>query len=268
MEWGPANYGRVYAILANPAMGGACAHGLKRGPDLRQRPVADRWDILQPEKHEGYVGWAEWLGIQEQLARNRSVPAGSRGAAREGAALLQGLVVCGGCGLAMVVSYTRTNPVHECRKRDPAYKRGSCWSVGSKRIDAEVARRFLDAVTPAGVEAAALAARDAEERERSALRRWELDLEHCRYEAGLAERRYRQVDPDNRLIAATLERDREKALLAEKAAKEALEAARACRPAAPDPAVFEGLGRRLSQVREAPRPCATASACSHASLTR
>ncbi len=250
LEWGPARYERVYRILTNPAMGGAYAYGFKRGVGhgAPLRPVQERWDILQPEKHEGYVSWAEWLEVQEQLARNHMAPDGARGAAREGSALLQGLAVCGGCGLPMTVYYSKTGWGYECRKRDAARRRGGCWSTGGKRVDAEVARLFLDAVTPAGVEAARQAACDVAERGLRALRRWELDLEHCRYEARLAERRYKQVDPDNRLIAATLEREWEKALRAEKAAQEALEAARARQPAAPAPAVFEGLGARLSQV--------------------
>ena len=246
VEWCPASYGRVSRILTSPTMGGAYAYGLRRGAPLR--PVSERWDILVSEKHEGYVSWIEWLAVQEQLARNRFTPSGDRGAAREGRALLQGLTVCGGCGLSMSVLYNKDSWRYEYHKRDPRGLHRGCWSTGGKRIDAVVVRLFLDAITPAGLEAAQQAARDGAERERGALRRWELDLEHCRYQAGLAERRYRQVDPDNRLIAATLERDWEMALRAE----EALEAARASQPAVPDPALLDGLGASLSRVWEAP----------------
>ena len=251
VEWGSARYEQVNRILTSPAMGGAYAYGFKRGVGhgAPLRPVLERWDILIPEKHEGYVSWPEWLAVQEQLARNHRSPDGARGA-REGRALLQGLTVCGGCGLSMSVSYNRTGWVYGCNKRDAARRRGGCWSAGGKRIDAAVGRLFLDAITPAGLEAARQAARDGAERERGALRRWELDLEHCRYQVGLAERRYRQVDPDNRLIAATLERDWELALRTEKAAGDALEAARARQPAVPDPALLDGLGASLSRVWE------------------
>ena len=74
IEWQPASYERVLRILGNPAMGGAYAYGFRRGRprDAPLRPVEEQWDVLLPERHEGYVSWQEWLDIKEQLARNHS----------------------------------------------------------------------------------------------------------------------------------------------------------------------------------------------------
>ena len=229
-------------------MGGAYAYGLRRGRrrDTPLLAVEEQWEVLLPERHEGYVEWQEWLAIQEQLASNHSCRDGSRGPAREGPALLQGLVVCGHCGYAMAVDYNARGWSYGCNVVDPtSHQKRGCCSMGGKRLDREVVRVFLEMATPAGAEAAVRAATDVAERADADLRRWEQALEHCRYQAGLAERRYRQVDPDNRLIAATLEREWEAALVALQEAEQALAAARAEQPPPPAPEVFAELGSSL-----------------------
>ena len=253
--WRPASYARVLRVLKNPAMGGAYAYRFLRGRDRSTplRPVEEQWEILQPEHHEGYLGWREWLEVQEQLARNHSHPRGSRGAAREGPALLQGLAVCGHCGYGMGVSYSKGSWTYACSAPDPdsGLARG-CFSAGGKRIEREVVRLFLERATPAGAEAAVQAAAEAASGAEADLRRWEQGVQHCRYEAGLAERRYRQVDPDNRLVAATLEAEWERAEVALKEAEQALAAARAERREPPPPEFFAELGNRLRCVWDAP----------------
>ena len=249
--WRAASYSRTLRILKNPAMGGAYAYGLRRGRrrDTPLLAVEEQWEVLLPERHEGYVEWQEWLAIQEQLASNHSCRDGSRGPAREGPALLQGLVVCGHCGYAMAVDYNARGWSYGCNVVDPtSHQKRGCCSMGGKRLDREVVRVFLEMATPAGAEAAVRAATDVAERADADLRRWEQALEHCRYQAGLAERRYRQVDPDNRLIAATLEREWEAALVALQEAEQALAAARAEQPPPPAPEVFAELGSSLERV--------------------
>ena len=253
--WRDATYSRVKDILRNPAMGGAYAHGKARfayRDDGTLLSPEERWRVLKPGRHEGYVSWPEWLEVQETLAANSTVRHGKRGAAREGAALLQGLAVCGHCGRSIQVRYN-VGRSYYCNQRtaDLGAKR-SCLSVGGIGIDKAVAERFLDLVSPAGAEAAMAAAQAVAERAETALRSQLLELEHCRYEAGLAERRYRQVDPDNRLIAATLERDWEAALRAVESAEFALEAARERQPEDLPPSYFTELGTSLERVWHAP----------------
>ena len=254
IEWRPASYQRVLRTLQNPAMGGAYAYGFRRGRprDAPLRPVEEQWDVLLPERHEGYVNWQEWLDIKEQLARNHSFRDGSRGGARKGPALLQGLVVCGHCGYGMAVDYNKRGWSYVCKAVDPArHGRRGCGSMGGKRVDQAVMRLFFETATPAGAEAAIQAAADVAGRAEAELRRWQQTLEHCRYQAQLAERRYRQVDPDNRLIAATLEREWEEALVALQEAEQALAAARAEQREPPPPESFAELGSSLKRVWQA-----------------
>ncbi len=255
VAWRDATYTRVMETLKNPAMGGAYAFGKARSAyrdDGTLLAPEERWRVLKPGRHEGYVSWPEWMEVQETLAANSTVRHGKRGAAREGAALLQGLAVCGHCGRSIQVRYN-VGRSYYCNQRtaDTGQKR-SCLSVGGIGIDKAVAERFLDLVSPAGAEAAIAAAQAVAERAETALRSQLLELEHCRYEAGLAERRYRQVDPDNRLIAATLERDWEAALRAVESAEFALEAARERQPEDLPPSYFTELGTSLERVWHAP----------------
>ncbi len=255
VAWRDATYSRVKDILKNPAMGGAHAFGKARfgyRDDGTLLAPEERWRILKPGRHEGYVSWPEWVEAQEALAANSTVRHGKRGAAREGAALLQGLAVCGHCGRSVQVRYNEGRSCHCNRRTADLGARRSCFSVGGIAIDKAVADRFLELVSPAGAEAAMAAERAVAEQAEAALRSQRLELEHCRCEAGLAERRYRKVDPDNRLIASTLEREREAALRAVESAEFALEAARERQPEAPPPSFFADLGTALERVWNTP----------------
>ena len=248
IEWDDAAYGRVIGILKNPMMGGAYAYGRERServlddagvPRTTKRKVSrDDWHVLIEDHHEGYVSWQDWLGIQERLSAN----AISR-EPREGAALLQTLATCGHCGRRLHTRYARGWSYMCPRPMDGSRK--SCMNVGGARIDAVVERAFLDAVSPAGVEAARLAARQSAKRDDAGLRSLQLEVERCRHEAGLAERRYCKIDPDNRLVADTLERDWEMALRALEEAGRALDHARQSQAPPPDPARLEALGERV-----------------------
>ena len=126
--------------------------------------------------------------------------------------------------------------------------RKSCLQVGGVRIDALVEQAFLDAVAPAGVEAARAAVEQSQLRSEASLRSQRLEVERCQYEAGLAERRYRKTDPDNRLVAGTLEQDWERALRALEEARRGLQRAERAQAPPPDPARLEALGERLGGV--------------------
>ena len=255
VTWKDTTYSRVMEILRNPAMGGAYAYGKgRRGyrDDGALLAPQERWRVLKPDHHEGYVPWTVWLEVQETLARNSTRRERKRGAAREGAALLQGLAVCGRCGRSIQVRYNKGRSYY-CNWRTVELGQSrSCFSVGGIGIDAVVARHFLERLSPAGTEAARAAEQAVSEREEAALRSCRLELEQCRYEASLAERRYRRVDPDNRLIAATLEREWEAALAALERAEFALKTARERQPKAPPPGYFADLGASLERVWHAP----------------
>ena len=256
ITWSEASYSRVMAILNNPLMGGAYVYGRQRTERVlddndRLRKVTRRvaredWQVLIEDHHEGYVSWTEWLDIQERLSQNAR-RRGHSGAVREGKALLQGRVVCGHCGRSLQVGYGKGLSYH-CPSRSDGSGRGGCMRVGGKRIDDLVAREVLEAASPSGVEAAARAFELQESREQEALRGLQLEVERCDYEASLAERRYRKIDPDNRLVADTLERDWETALRALAEARAVLDRARDRRPALPPLERLNELGKRLLDV--------------------
>jgi hypothetical protein len=168
-----------------------------------------QWPVNLPDHHPAYIGWEEFVHNRERLRQNW-YREGSRGAAREGEALLQGIVSCGACGRKMSVQYHGAKPT-----RSPSYlcqlgyQDGAeriCQSMSSRPVDATVVESFLEAVSPLSL-AVSLQVLEQVEQDRAAQRRQqELQLEQARYEARLAQRQYDAVDPDHRLVASELER--------------------------------------------------------------
>jgi uncharacterized protein YndB with AHSA1/START domain len=146
---------------------------------------------------------------QRRIAKNtRPVPHQAGGAIREGSALLQGIATCGRCGRRLRVYYQgkHSTPGYYCAANNVVNGRGMyCLRVGGVRIDQAVVRAFLDTVNPAGIDAALLAEDNIQADHEAALAQWRLQVERARYGAQRAERRYRAVEPENRLVARTLE---------------------------------------------------------------
>jgi Recombinase zinc beta ribbon domain len=164
------------------------------------------------------VSWSEYLATRERLRANVRPRGEGGGAAREGSALLQGLVRCGRCGRRMQVAYAGNGG----KVRRYACVRGhvlhhtdsSCQTLGGGRLEKAVVELFLDAVTPAGVAATAGAIRELEDQHEQLLAGQRLALERAEYEAERAERQFDACEPENRLVARTLERRLETALAA------------------------------------------------------
>lgn len=162
------------------------------------------------DHHEGYISWTEYERNQKQLAINAYGQAGGPKSGRGGRALLAGMLTCGRCGRRVAVSYTgnpQSRPVYRCDKQNLMMGLPRCMIFGGPRVDATVARELLRAVEPMAIEAALEAERMHRERQDEQQRVLDLELQQARYEANLAERRYAACDPDNRLIAAQLERN-------------------------------------------------------------
>ena len=228
IEWTVPTYHQVHSVLDSPVYAGAYAFGKTRREryvdehgNTRQRmrrlPQAE-WGVLIWDHHLGYVDKATFENNRARIAANtrpRAHQAG--GAVREGSALLQGIAICGRCGRKLHVAYDgargHSRPVYQCPGRILVENRGSwCMRVGGMQIDHAVADALLAALTPAGVKAALTAAEALEADHDAALSQWRLQVEQARYQAQRAERRYRQVEPEHRLVARGLERDWEKAL--------------------------------------------------------
>jgi DNA invertase Pin-like site-specific DNA recombinase len=221
--WMRPAYQMIQKMLTNPAYAGVFVYGrVKREVEpgeppssIERRLPPAAWDIVVQDVYPAYLSFEAYLANRRQLRDNlASFERKSRGAARNGAALLHGLVVCGRCGGRMGVSYGRgdRHRRYECRRAQAEYAAPVCQSFLAREIDRTVAEAFLEAVRPAGLEATIAALHGIEEERRSADRQWQLRLERARYEASLAQRQYDAVDPDNRLVARELERRWEAAL--------------------------------------------------------
>jgi DNA invertase Pin-like site-specific DNA recombinase len=218
--WGPLSHGRVITMLHNPCYAGAYAYGRTEtrqslSPEGRLRKTTRRrrreaWPIVIPQAHPGYITWDQFLHNQHRLADNQRQPQTSqRGAGREGAALLQGIVLCGRCGRRMTTRYQEdgVRPAYHCDHTARRFGGQRCQSFRGQRIDAAVAQALLEAVQPAQLNEAMAALDQLEAQARQIDQQWQRRLERARYEADLARRRFIQVDPENRLVARTLERD-------------------------------------------------------------
>jgi hypothetical protein len=222
LVWQPLGHGRVLAILHNPAYAGAYVYGRTKtrntvvpGEEMRikgrTRPVAvEDWPFVRHDHHPGYITWEQFQRNRRRLIENcTSQHQEHRGAIREGAALLQGLVLCGSCGRRMTIRYMDDGkiPLYECNQLHKQLGERVCQSLRGDRIDAAVASAFLEAMRPAQLEVSMAAIDQLAEQARRVDRQWELIVERARYEAELAQRRFLAVDPENRLVGRTLERD-------------------------------------------------------------
>ncbi|WP_320204054.1 recombinase family protein [Agrobacterium rosae] len=222
--WTPVRYRNVIGILKNPFYAGVYVYGKseKRTAivDGRARrsyghsKPPGTWEVMIRDHHEGYISWDEYERNQQILAINNYGRSGGTKSGRGGKALLSGLLTCGRCGQRLSVAYTGNpnNPVYRCYKQNQMKGLPRCMTFGGSKVDAAIARELLRAVEPLAIEATFEAERMHRERQDDQRHIHDLELQQARYEASLAERRYAACDPDNRLIAAQLEKNWETAL--------------------------------------------------------
>jgi len=226
IRWVAPTYTAIHHVLTNPVYAGAYIYGkcrheryLDEQGRLRRRtrhlPMAE-WSVLLHEHHPGYIDWVTFQANQTRIDSNvHPQPHQGGGAVREGAALLQGLARCGKCGRRLHTHYRGRNasPGYHCSGKDIVHGRGVyCLNVGGIQIDQAVVDAFLQAITPAAVDATELALRQLEADQDAALSQWRLAVERARYEAQRAERQYQAIEPENRLVARTLENEWEQRL--------------------------------------------------------
>ena len=222
LKWGELEHHQVLRTLRNPRYAGAYFFGRTRhrkkiegrGTVFTRLP-REQWHTLIVDAHPGYISWEEYEENQRRLQEN----AQTRGVThrqcppREGPALLQGLVVCGRCGGRMTVFYHSRRglllPYYRClgRRDSDIILHGECQSIAGSRIDEAVGELLMEAINPLALEVTVAVQQELETRwqETDRLRRAQVD--RARYEAELARRRFLRVDPDNRLVAASLEAD-------------------------------------------------------------
>jgi DNA invertase Pin-like site-specific DNA recombinase len=219
LRWMTPSYFSIREVLTNPVYAGAYVRGKTRTERyvdgqgqvrLRRRKLPrGEWQVIIRDHHDGYIDWEAFEGNQRRIAGNvRPTAQDTGGAAREGSALLQGIGRCGHCGRGLRVIYGGRNhlPHYYCASDQIIADRGvRCLWVSARQIHESVVAAFLGALEPAGIEASFRAADIAEEGRDAALKQWQLQVERTQYEAQKAERRYRVVDPENRLVARGLE---------------------------------------------------------------
>ena len=269
IRWVPPSYHAIHQVLTNPAYAGAYTYGKSRQERhvdengvvrkrVRQLPRSE-WPVLITEHHPGYVDWPTYEENLKRIAGNtRPLPHAAGGAVREGSALLQGIATCGHCGRRLHTHYRGRNvsPGYHCPGKDLVQGRGVyCLNIGGVQIDRAVSEALLDAMQPAGLQAALCAAERIEADHDGALEQWRLAVERARYQAERAERRYRVVEPENRLVARGLETDWEQRLseLAKARAElERRERRRPCELTTDERRAVLALGTDLQRVWNAP----------------
>jgi DNA invertase Pin-like site-specific DNA recombinase/transposase len=224
MRWVVAYYRAVYLMLNNPIYAGTYAYGrtgvvtdidVEGHRRSRQRPKAMKdWDVVIHDHHPAYITWGQFERIRKMAESNRAAHRDQASTViREGSALLQGIVRCGKCGRSMTIRYRghtartgRAYPYYCChsgwtQQRSTAV----CQSVGGHRIDSAVSRIFLEEMSKANLDIHLAALRQLDEPGEDAARQLGLQLERARYEAERIGRQYNAVEPENRVVARTLE---------------------------------------------------------------
>jgi DNA invertase Pin-like site-specific DNA recombinase len=233
--WAELEHSQVLRVLHNPRYAGAFTFGKTRtrqtpdGETLWQRLPREQWQVLIPNHHIGYISWQRFEANQQRLQDNAAAhgPDRRHGPAREGSALLQGIVLCARCGRRMTVRYKALGeglaPHYVCQSEGIRQAQPICQSLPGAAIDAAVGQQLLTTLTPLALEVTLAVEQELQTRldEADALRGQQ--VERARYEAELARRRYLRVDPDHRLVASTLEAEWNDKLRALQAAQEAYE---------------------------------------------
>ncbi len=236
--WGKLTHGRVLGILGNPSYAGAYVFGRYRGVKsistegqvqarVQPQPM-ESWLVLIQQHHPGYIRWDDYLENRQMIEQNQTnTPEQcSSGAVREGRALMQGLLLCAHCGRKLSPRYTGNGgiyPVYECtRRKEDAHYSSECVRIQAGLVDQALSDRILEVLQPEQVEIALRAVKELERRSQAIDQQWRMRIERLEYQAQLAQRRYEEVDPSNRLVAGTLERRWNDALVELKTAQEEL----------------------------------------------
>ena len=214
LRWGVLSHPRVVRMLQNPCYAGAYVFGRCRSrrvvrPDgtittaTVELPRSE-WPVLIRDHHPGYITWDAYLANEQRLAKNHTRQ-GQR-PPREGTALCQGIVRCGACGHSMSVQYRAKGAHYDCSaSRINHIQTPGCRSVKAAGVDELVARRLLAALAPEEIALALAAADEVSERRARSDRALELRVERARYDAARAERAFHACEPENRLVARSLE---------------------------------------------------------------
>lgn len=216
VRWNQLTQARTLAILKKPVYTGAYVWGRRRerpvivdGVVRKRREVLadrDKWHSFRMDSHPAYISWQEYLVNLQRLKDNnvKQHADHAHGAPRDGCGLLQGLALCGRCGRRMQTKHRRAHrTAYECSHRQDGG--ATCWSVMARSLDDKVVEVFLCAMAPPELDLSLAVLEEVEHQAAQVDQQWKLRLERGRYEAARAERQYHAVEPENRIVARTLE---------------------------------------------------------------
>lgn len=220
IRWETPYYRAVFTMITNPIYAGTYAFGRSefvtdidatgaRKVRRRRKPMAS-WDVVLHDHHPAYISRETFQRIQQMIERNRPSPRHEASTTlREGAALLQGMVRCGKCGRPMTVRYHGRSghavPQYGCMTALASKRAPVCQTMGGRRIDEAIARVFLETMSQGELDFQIAALRELDHSQDAILEQLELQREHAAYEAGRIERQFNAVEPENRVVARTLE---------------------------------------------------------------
>ena len=258
LKWGRLTHSRVLSILSNPSYAGTYVFGRRHssrvvganGVISTKTVELDRkdWPVVIYDHHQGYISWDDYLQNQARLAAN-TTNAGAR-PPREGQALCQGIIFCGSCGRPMSTRYhSNGHPAYECsRSRSDHVSTPTCRSITTITLDDAVTEQLLAVLNPEEVALAIAVADEVSDRIGCQSRSLELAVERANYEAQRAERAFSACEPENRLVARSLEQRWEARLVALSEAEAALADTKKAIPTLPSRKDLEALTGDLEEL--------------------
>lgn len=224
LEWRRPNRATLHNLFGNPIYAGVYAWGTRPIDRRRQKPgrpgtgrrvkAPEDVEVFLLDRLPAYISWEQFERIQAQIRANQP---SAKGPVRAGSALLSGLVICGECGLRMNAVYSHNGQAarYVCNGMQSSYGEPTCQSLKAAPVDAEVSRIILQALEPAAIQISLAVASDLDAERISLDRQWQQRLERAQFEVDRARRCYASVEPENRLVARTLEKSWEEALAAQ-----------------------------------------------------
>lgn len=268
LTWGTLTHSRVLSVIHNPAYTGAYVYGRYRDnktvnadghfehPPVRL-PDKEEWRVFIPGHHQAYISWDDFEANQKQLCSNQTNTE-LCGPAREGAALLPGLLICGKCGRRMTVRYTGNGgirPLYECVGRWEHGNKATCSSVPAVPLDQAVSDKILSIMKPLELEISLKVMHSINDTDRMSDKQWLLAVERAHYEADRAERQFMLADPENRLVVRSLEANWDQKLKDLEKAKQDYAAYRSKKtwvPSEEEEKDILDLARRIPEIWNAP----------------
>jgi DNA invertase Pin-like site-specific DNA recombinase len=255
LEWRRPNQTALQVMLTHPVYAGAYVFGRScqsKAARQQRRPYRvprSEWLVLLRDRYPAYITWQQYEENQSRLEQNRS-RYGSRCSVRSGRALLAGLVVCARCGRTLRTQYgsRACKPRYSCTSGQALYGEPRCQTLAAQPLDDEVVRLTLTALQPSALDVSLRVAADIQHQREEAEKLWRQRLERAAYESERAARQYHAVEPENRLVARTLEAAWEERLRAQREVQEQYERFRLEQPKVLTPDEQERIRRLAADV--------------------